>query len=732
MFNTIVARTLRVPSALQGKASTEKQVATARSLTVKLDGALMKSGFKMSSDLFFYLASQDPFELMDFSRRLIAAVEPLLGNHVKHNPYFKSFPDKVPDTSDFWAFLISESMKNDESKRAVLLDLSMGFLNLLNLRGYGQVQHSYEEMLAAHEPLVDNAKTAGLKILSLGGSLSEGVTRLFSMLAKSQVPLSEEDLKLIREIGATWAESVSDDDVEVFGSMPIRENRAIANAALVRAGKAVSVDTVTDILRLSVELCGGDVTLETSTKFKKIPRAYRRSIMRAIELLLREDNHKMEDVFRHRETWKRLGERVHPHEGKAYPLAQKLFAVARGDLKLETLSGRIQNLLLGGEYNVAARLLALMPGSLFRSLDNLLRNGADPSLVLKLVQETAPRVSGRVLLSVMEHFMNRNLTTEKRVFPTRNGKLWIQDEDRTEIGAVAKDLIRVIEEEIVRRLPVCSDLVVEDDVREVALPLSDKNKPKGITVLPRGSVVPVSTGKKTNLTLRFFCYWKQKADRTDYDLSCLLLNKDLHVAGYCAFTNLSGAVFRHSGDITSAPNGATEFIDVDLSKVLKEHRGVKYIVPQVNVYSGESFDEVEEAFFGFMLRDPSEKGAPFEPSTVRMKCDIRGKGKVALPIAFYQDGNVWKACWLNSVLPGQPSFNMVEGNHMNTSLLASAVVNRKRVTVGYLTDLIRRKSEDGHENTVEGRVYVGLHNPPHSEEGTTVYNSTNFIELIPA
>ena len=51
-----------------------------------------------------------------------------------------------------------------------------------------------------------------------------------------------------------------------------------------------------------------------------------------------------------------------------------------------------------------------------------------------------------------------------------------------------------------------------------------------------------------------------------------------------------------------------------------------FIVPQVNIYSGEGFEEVEESFFGFMLRDGEQKGRPFEPRTVRMKSELRGLG----------------------------------------------------------------------------------------------------------
>ena len=126
--------------------------------------------------------------------------------------------------------------------------------------------------------------------------------------------------------------------------------------------------------------------------------------------------------------------------------------------------------------------------------------------------------------------------------------------------------------------------------------------------------------------MRFFVYWKQRAQVTDYDLSVLLLDDEFLFAGQVSWTNLSvhGAV--HSGDITEAPDGATEFIDLDLGQL-----AARYVIPQVNVYSGEGFDAVEEVFFGFMERTPDQRGRPFEPRTVRAKSDLFGGAACRCP-----------------------------------------------------------------------------------------------------
>lgn len=91
-------------------------------------------------------------------------------------------------------------------------------------------------------------------------------------------------------------------------------------------------------------------------------------------------------------------------------------------------------------------------------------------------------------------------------------------------------------------------------------------------MLPRGSRAPV-----TGELLRFFTYWRQASRRTDYDLSVLLLDSEFHTTGQVSWTNYHHDGVVHSGDVTDATNGATEFIDVPLAEL------GHYVVPQVYI-----------------------------------------------------------------------------------------------------------------------------------------------------
>jgi stress response protein SCP2 len=261
----------------------------------------------------------------------------------------------------------------------------------------------------------------------------------------------------------------------------------------------------------------------------------------------------------------------------------------------------------------------------------------------------------------------------------------------------------------------------------VALPLSGRATAAGLGVLPRGSVSAVD-GEQ----LRFFVYWKETENRTDYDLSALLLHTDYSTDSWLSYTSLKAVGGEHSGDVTEAPDGASEFINLSLDRVRST-----FIVPQVNIYAGEGFEEVEESFFGFMLRDGEQKGRPFEPRTVRMKSELRGVGRVALPLVFRrEDDGRWRAKWLHLYLKGISSANRVEENQVSASKVVRAIVEREYLTVRYLIDLMSGGATavdlwDGGPVPDEPVMYIGLERPEGLHPDSRVITLENLHALIP-
>ncbi|MFD7691596.1 hypothetical protein, partial [Streptomyces sp. NPDC059781] len=598
-------------------------------------------------------------------------------------------------------------------------------LDLLSLPTYGRYQHTYEEMLAAQDELIASAGDR-VTVLHLGRDLDDELTDLYLALAGSTTPLGEDHL---RDLGILAERCALGPQPE---SIPVRENRAVVNKARLAVGADLLLDTVTDVLRLACALSGGDVTLQEPTRFRALPRPARRALLAGLDAVVAANPAKLADVHAHREPFKRLGERLHPHEYPRWPHAADVFAVARGEKEARSFDSRVEELL--DEFDVlgAVRLLKSAPGKLFRALDLLLRVAADQEqrdAVVAAAARVAPEVSGRVVLSIREHFQNRERETgEPRIFVNRRGRGWVAPDARRPVPAADRDrLIAALDAEMRRRLPAPGRLLLGPDILDVALPLSGRATATGLGVLPRGSLSAVD-GER----LRFFVYWKETGHRTDYDLSALLFHTDYSTDSWLSYTSLKAVGGTHSGDVTEAPDGASEFIDLSLDRV----RGT-FIVPQVNIYAGEGFEEVEESFFGFMLRDGEQRGRPFEPRTVRMKSELRGVGRVALPLVFRrEDDGRWRAKWLHLYLKGVSSANRVEENQVSVSKVVRAVVEREHLTVRYLIDLMSRDTTsvelwDGGPVPDEPVTYIGLERPEGLHPDSRVITPENLRDLIP-
>ncbi|MGW1601890.1 hypothetical protein [Streptomyces eurythermus] len=714
----VIRHTYRVPD--PGGSAGEGAVAARQ-----LDAALMSVGFKLSAQLLQRLCGMSEAAVAHTAKRVLRTVSEMVGDHVRHNAYFIDFPANVPDTEEFWTRCVVAALGDEESRENVRRQLANGALDLLSLPAYGRYQHTYEEMLVLQDELIASADDR-VTVLHLGRDLDDELTDLYLALAGSPTPLGEEhlsDLKVLAERCALGPQPES---------IPVRENRAVVNAARLTAGADLLLDTVVDVLRLACALSGGDVTLQEPTRFRALPRAVRRALLAGLDAVVAANPAKLADVPAYREQFKRLGERLHPHEYPRWPHAAEVFAVARGDKDARSFDSRAEQLLAVSDVMGAVRLLSSAPGKLFRALDLLLRvaGGQDErDAVVDAAVRVAPEVSGRVVLSVREHFHNRERESGRpRIFVNRRGRGWVAPDDRPPVPAADRDrLIAALDMEIRRRLPAPGRLLLDPDILGVALPLSGRAAPAGLGVLPRGTVTAVE-GER----LRFFVYWKQTEKRTDYDLSALLLKSDYSTASWLSYTSLTAVGGRHSGDVTQAPDGATEFIDLSLDRIR-----ATFIAPQVNIFAGEGFEVAEESFFGFMLRDSEQKGRPFEPRTVRMKSELRGTGRVALPLVFRRENDGrWQAKWLHLYLRGLSSANRVEENQASVSTVVRAVVEREYLTVRYLVDLMSDGVTavdlwDGGPVPDEPVTYIGLERPEGLHPDSRVITVENLRDLIP-
>ena len=670
----------------------------------QLDLALQKLGFKLSHALFQDIAKTDFEGALSKSQRILSALKELIGEHVAHNVYFIDFPKNIPDTAEFWFAEICKLFFTGDC-------------------AYGSYQHTYEEMLEAHSKL--DLKTGKFKVINLGLGFEEEISKLFIQLAASNIPLSKEDQELLNTL--VRPEYLTNLIV------PIRENKAILNSIRIRKFNTTptDIDSPGDVLRLACALSDGDVTLATTTKFKSLSRPVRRFLVTAINDLLVQNPAKIEDISNNKEPFKRLAEKLHPREFPQLTAAQRFFNYAYGSLKLTTFAHKVYTSTQDKQFKTVVSLLAQKPGQLWRSVDKILRECKKEELAFlqEKLTSTVEHVSGRVLLSTLQHLNNRlAANSTNRLFINKQGRAHVEPNLLPSISAARlKPVQAIISTEIERRLPAFSNLLVSDDLAGVAMPLTEKNKSAGFNVLPRGSRFELD-GRKTRL--RFFVYWHEDKQRTDYDLSCVFMDKNFNFLRQLSWTNLrEDNIGVHSGDLTSSANGATEFIELYLNKLPAD---VCYIIPTVNVFAGEKFTEVKECFFGFMERSEQEGGKPFEAATVKTKFELRGEGSIALPMVVCRTPDGTSIKWIDLTLKGLSWGNRVESNSVQTSDQVRAIVEKEFLPFTFITDILKKKAAKNKPKITDpGLTYIGLLSPEGLATDAKAFTLNSFKELIP-
>ena len=175
------------------------------------------------------------------------------------------------------------------------------------------------------------------------------------------------------------------------------------------------------------------------------------------------------------------------------------------------------------------------------------------------------------------------------------------------------------------------NVYVEEALMQQDIKLSfDQTKKEGnnsLMTLPFGSKISLKSHKcyeefKDNV-LDFFIYWK---DKSDLDLSLLLLDSNLNTLEAINYGNLYTESAVHSGDIRTAPNGAAEIIHLT-----PKNKQIKYALVYVNNYSGVNFTNMEKCYVGLATGNNTGK---IKPENIIFKNDLKNNGYNNIPFIY--------------------------------------------------------------------------------------------------
>ncbi|WP_447040274.1 MXAN_6230/SCO0854 family RING domain-containing protein [Streptomyces sp. DSM 118878] len=535
------------------------------------------------------------------------------------------------------------------------------------------------------EPVHDGDGGPVLRALRLAGP-DDAAAELAALLAR-RTPLSAQDHDdLVLLLGHA---APTDAAAWLPASVPLRESKALALAPLLdhaetRPLVARHADTATDVLRLLVVRSGGDPDLLEPPRLRGLPRPLRRELLALLDRL--DFARLAEDMARHPRTWKRAGEILHPFEGAhRHARVALAFAVLRGTplddsrlggmllaeaaryecvrlvgdrLRVVTWQSRVEDALGRWDTTAAAGLLRGRPGELLRRLDLLLaRSGSVtlPEPVGEALAHALPRTAPGPLLGAYGQLKIRTVPGHRRVFFPRGRvtKAYAVEDHRPPLASrAARRAGELIEAEAVRRLAEREGepyevAVLDASLADLPVPFAERASAASLIAVPRGSSLPMPADSET---VRLFLHWLQpKGTRVDLDLSVALYDDLWRFVGLCDYTHLEygGGAARHSGDLTSAPapHGATEYLDLDLPRLAAA--GVRFVVPAVISYNDVPFDELPDAFAGFMAVEGKTR-ARYDPRTIRQRFDLAGDAKLTVPMVV--DLRARRAWWADVTL----------------------------------------------------------------------------------
>ena len=530
----------------------------------------------------------------------------------EYRPFYPDFPIQVRSASE----------------AALLVNAALHYLgDVVGVRILPDYRPSPREPL----PGDDGALT------ELGLATAQDLERIVADLIAQATPFSAQDradLTALRDFGPEAAPRVA-----------VKENLAVLTVTFPDLDFSASYRTVTDVLRLAVAMAGSDVSLAEPCRFPSFSRAQRRRLLGLLDAVgeVQDSRDSAEEMARRCERWKRLARHLrHGDYARRFPRAAALLhQVASGDAEAGFTS-RLEEALVRRDVESALRLLSTRPGVFARRLNHLLRLCVDEAARERVVAEfarVAPEVALPVLVRLWEYFASPGpdaLPWRVVAIKAATGTKTTLIPSTRRPGPADAAVVRAVEEALRQRKRLGRIAVDQGMYEGYTTSVGLRSASPGMRTAGRGTRLPLPEGE----TIRFFLHWRDLPEappkapgpagpaaaenrdtRVDLDLSAFFVSEDFTRTEQIAYYNLRSTAAVHSGDLTSAPDGASEFIDVTLAEALRQEW--RYVVMTVHSFSHHRLSEVPECWAGAMARgtDP-QSGEVFEASTVMQRLDL--------------------------------------------------------------------------------------------------------------
>lgn len=415
----------------------------------------------------------------------------------------------------------------------------------------------------------------------------------------------------------------------------MKETLAVLNAEMFKAKNSIiEVKTLTDILRLLNVIGSQNSAKLDYYNCPKLSRQQRRVVVHMILSCLSKTTMTqiLADVKKYQHEWVVTTHQLHIGEHfKKFPVLKKFSELVRETRSIKTFNSDVERLIDTKRIITLAQALKHKPSEFMRRIDKMIRvsdGDVDKTYaLLQIFRESLieNNVNSKIVIQLIQHFQNRTVDIDTRVYKRANGSTKVVNKPLKAISqSTYGDLMYILEKVLInnyKNKPTFSknDVVyIDESAFDITLPKSlDESSSEGI-VLGKGSKVKINMTNES--VLRLFLHWKGDLD---VDLHGVVLDDKFNNIDSCSFYSTSSDWYQHSGDIRSAPNGAAEYIDFDISKAPKNAR---YIMLTASSYSNVPFKDIDDCFVGYMVMDEMTRNCtiPFQPKLVEHKFKLSG------------------------------------------------------------------------------------------------------------
>ena len=425
---------------------------------------------------------------------------------------------------------------------------------------------------------------------------------LLKNLLSSNVTLSETNLKDV----LTLLKYCDEKEIkELIRQIKMKETlMRIAKVQFEETGSTYAeFSTATDVLRF-IALLSGEKLNPRFIAFKYFKRPELNILISKLENV----NYLLDDMKRYRKPWRKFflmnGNRI---SFEKYPKVKQAADMLFGKFSHITKKGKFElsrnrmNEMSDTEFEEFLASFSKYSGDYIRNLLSLVNRISEERAekVLKYFLDAAKEANTRLLFQVCDRILNVKSGEAGRVVNAKNN--WLVLEETIKLSdAVLQKTAEAVNYAILEKLSEKEPLGkvwIDESYQNIAMTTSEKDSNSSLRPLTRGSVIPYSSEVDT---LRFFVAWKNfKGNRVDLDLSAVKFDADFNHLGEIAYYSHNQKGMAFSGDITDAPQGALEYIDIfDIEKVKED--GTRYVLMTVRSYNGYTYKEMGTAYAGVL------------------------------------------------------------------------------------------------------------------------------------